>query len=78
MSFLQSVPLSFLQSSLSPYPYPPSRSLCHPNIIQYKAFRVAEDGVHALMMEHGQQSLFDRFSMTVAVTMTLFLKTWPL
>jgi len=35
------------------------RSLTHPNIIQYKGWKPGEDGVHALVMEHGHRSLQD-------------------
>ena len=37
------------------------RSLTHPNIIQYKGWKPGEDGVHALVMEHGHRSLQVRF-----------------
>ena len=33
------------------------RSLTHPNIIQYKGWKPGEDGIHALVMEHGHRSL---------------------
>jgi len=35
------------------------KSLSHPNIIGYRAFRSAADGTHALLMEDGRRSLFD-------------------
>jgi len=35
------------------------KSLSHPNIIGYRAFKKGADGVHTLVMESGQKSLFD-------------------
>jgi len=35
------------------------KSLSHPNIIGYRAFKKQPDGVHTLVMEDGQKALFD-------------------
>lgn len=35
------------------------KSLSHPNIIGYRAFKKGTDGLHTLVMESGQKSLFD-------------------
>jgi len=36
------------------------KSLSHPNIIGYRAFKKGTDGIHTLVMESGQKSLYDR------------------
>ena len=35
------------------------KSLSHPNIIGYRAFKKGPDGAHTLVMEDGQKALFD-------------------
>ena len=35
------------------------RALNHPNIVKFKAFQPGADGVHALLMEHGERALAD-------------------
>ena len=35
------------------------RALHHPNIVKFKAFQPGADGVHALLMEHGERALAD-------------------